>query len=251
MLTADEVKYGYWGEKYHSAKLPNIVIEAKEYNGGDVLRVACTQLNATASHQKHVISEWCEVLPHLSQVKTLCFESRVNQRLFDAVCQMPNLEALYIKWGGIKSVANITSSQTLHVLSLGSNPGVRDIEEVRNLSQLNVLELENIPGAHDLTFVAGLENLEALSVDGSISTTQAVDSLKPLKTLHNLKFLSLVSTKVREGGLMPLLEIKSLIHVRSTLRFPAAEFAALRAGLPLLRYGTPFNEDAIRQYAKR
>ena len=251
MLTPDEVRHGYWAEKWLSAKNPAPVTEVKEYQGEESLSISCTQLGAMASHQKRIVAEWCEALPHLRDVRTLYFVSRVNQRLFDAAAQVPNLEELYVKWGGIKSVARLVGSQTLRTLSLGSNPGVTDIEQVRHLSPISVLELENIPAAHDLGFLAGLGNLEALGVDGSMWTTQVVDSLEPLGSLHNLKLLSLVNTRVRRGGLRPLIAMKSLVHLRTAGWYSASEFAALRAGLPLLRYGTPLDETVIREYAER
>lgn len=250
MLTEDEVKYGYWAEKQLETKLPRPITEVEEYHGEETLRAACTQVDGNAAHQRRIISEWCEALPHLDTVKTLCLESRVNQKIFDAVSIMPNLEALYIKWGGIKSIASIIGSSTLRVLTLGSNPAIQDIEQVENLSQLQVLDLENIPKAYDLGFVEGLVNLEALSVNG-LWKTQAVESLEPLKKLYHLKSLSLINTRVKNGGLMPLLHVKSLAHVRTALWYTAEEFAALRAGLPLLIYGTPLDEDTIHKYAKK
>ncbi len=250
MLTEDEIRYGYWAEKQLITKPPRPITEVSEYQGEETLRASCTQVGGTTAYQKRIISEWCEALPHLGTVKTLCLESRVNQKIFDAVSLMPNLEALYIKWGGIKSIASIVGSPTLRVLTLGSNPAIQDIEQVENLSQLQVLDLENVPKAYNLGFVEGLANLEALSVNG-LWKTQVVASLEPLKKMHSLKSLSLLNTRVQNGGLMPLLHVKSLVHVRTALWYRAEEFEALRMELPLLTYGTPLDEDTIHKYAKK
>ncbi len=249
MMAEDQIRKGYWGEKWQT--LPDPIREVKEYQGEDTLGVSCTQLLGTMTYKQRIVSEWCEAMPHLGAVKTLCFHTRVNQRLFDAACLMPNLEALYVKWGGIKSVASLLGCTKLRVLHLGSNPGIQDIDQLQNLFQLQALQIENVPGASHLEFVAGLANLEILGIDGSMWSTQFVESLEPLKNLPHLKYLSLINTKVRNGGLLPLLHIKSLVNIRTSLFFTAEDFAALRSGLPLLAYGTPFDEDTIRQYAKR
>ncbi len=249
MLTQNEIEHGYWGDKW--LQLPKSIKEVKEYQGESTLTVSCTQLSTTATRQKRIIAEWCEALPSLSRVKMLCFHSRVNQRLFDAASLMPSLEALYVKWGGIKSIATILGSPMLRILYLGSNPGIQDVQQLQNLSQLHVLQLENVPGASNLAFLRQLKELEMLGIDGSMWTTQKVESLEPLKDLHKLKYLSLTNARVRHGGLAPLLDVKSLIHLKTALWYPAEEFASLRAGLPLLKYGTPVDEDRIRQYAKR
>ncbi len=251
MLTPDEVKYGFWGEKSLTSKLPPSITEVKQYQGEDTLRLFCTQLGGTSTYKQRIVSEWCEALPRLSAVKMLCFESRVNQKLFESACLMPHLEALYVKWGSIKSVASIVGNPKLRVLTLACNPGIQDIEQLRNLSQLQVLELGNIPGAYNLEFIMGLANLEGLAINGGGYTTRFVESLEPLTNLCNLKYLSLINIRVRSGGLMPLLHIQSLVNVRTALFYTAGEFAALRAGLPLLAYGTAFDEVAIRKYAKR
>lgn len=248
MLTPTEIEHGYWGDRW--LKLPQPIREVKEYQGEDTLWVSCTQLIGTATYKQRVVSEWCEALPHLGAVKRLCFGTRVSQKLFDAASLMPNLEALYVKWGGIKSVASIVGSTKLRVLTLGSNPGIQDVQQLRNLSQLYVLQLENVRGASNLAFLAQLENLEALGIDGSMWTTQKVESLEPLEHLQKLKYLSLLNTRVCSGGLTPLLNIKSLVHIKTALWYTVEEFASLRMGLPLLKYGTPLDEDRINQYAK-
>ena len=252
MLTEDQVRYGYWAEKQLTDKIPPSITEVMDYQGEEVLSISCTQLSATKyeKHQKRIISEWYDALPHLNEVKTLLFQTRVNQRLFDAASLMPNLEALYVKWGGIKSVASIVNHRRLQVLTLGSNPGIQDIELLGNMTGLYVLELENVPEAYHLDFLARLGNLEALGIDGSMWRTQSVASLEPLTHLQRLKFLSLANTRVKDGGLKPLLGIKTLVHVRTSFFFSATELTYLRVGLPLLAYGSPLEEDTIAKYAR-
>ena len=138
MLTDNEVRYGYWDDKYSRNQDTPPITEVSEYTGQDVLRVSCTQIYPPAN-QKRIVSEWCAALPQLDGVKTLCFNSRVTQSLFDAASLMPGLEALYVKWGGIKTVASILGSKRLQVLTLGSNPAIQDIGLLGEMTGLRCL----------------------------------------------------------------------------------------------------------------
>jgi hypothetical protein len=81
---------------------PKSVQEPGEIRTDGRLSVSCTQTSRSANDQRKLVARWCETLPNLRGVRHLWLCSRVPQRLFDAACQVPGLESLYIKWGGIK-----------------------------------------------------------------------------------------------------------------------------------------------------
>ena len=83
---------------------PKSVQEPGEIRTDGRLSVSCTQTSRSANDQRKLVARWCDTLPNLRGVRHLWLCSRVPQRLFDAACQVPGLESLYIKWGGIKKL---------------------------------------------------------------------------------------------------------------------------------------------------
>ena len=99
---------GLWNYDPKNPDPPDLISYPEQYQGEDQLNLECTQLDITSYRQKKLVEKWCNVLPELSDVKILWFKSRVNQALFEAACQMTNLEGLWVKWSGIKSIDSIT-----------------------------------------------------------------------------------------------------------------------------------------------
>lgn len=120
-----------------------VVKEPGEIPSSGHLLVACTQLDLKAGEQRKLVDRWCEALPSFRGLRHLYFRSRVPQRLFDAACQVPGLESLYIKWSGVKTLEAIERASTLRDLVMGSSASLQSIEPLRGLSSLKSLELEN------------------------------------------------------------------------------------------------------------
>lgn len=74
----------YWNTLSLSGAHPKSVRHPQDYSGGDTLSIVCTQLDLTARQQRLLVEEWCEVLPTFTTIRTLWFESRVSQELFEA-----------------------------------------------------------------------------------------------------------------------------------------------------------------------
>jgi len=202
--------------------------------------VVCTQLPVESSEQRRIVKEWCHVLPSLGHVRYLWFSSRVSQPLFDAACAMPNLEGLYVKWSGVKTLDALTSMPFLKYLHIGSSAQLESIDPLSQLRGLVVLELEWIKRIADLTPLGALSRLEGLAVEGDMYNTQVVDSLAPLASLSRLRYLFLSNLKSRDGTLRPLVGIESLEHLNTALWWPESDFEILKRNLPRLRYGTWF-----------
>lgn len=250
MLTSDELELGYWGSRRVNGLLPaRSIIHPDELTNAEVLSLACTQTSLPSAEQRKLVNSWCALLPDL-QLKTLIFESKVTQSLFDAAVQIKGLEALYIKWSGIKSIASIADCKSLTALEVGSSPSLTGLHYLTQLPKLRILRIENIREANDLRFASDLMGLEELGIAGSMWSDQKIDSLWPLKDLKNLEFLWLIGARVLRDGLLPLHGMIRLTTLKCSFTFRASEFSALRAATPSLRFGSPFEDDLIALYCK-
>lgn len=235
-LTEKQIRLGVWYLDKGNDWPPDSITNIEEYKPSEKLNLVITQLSIKSSEQKKLVEAWCEKLPHLTEVKYLWFHSRVTQEMFDAACQMPNLEWLYVKWSGIKNIDALRQCKKLKHLHIGSSPGIESIEVLGEMKNLVTLCLENIKKTKDFSILSNLENLEGLDVIGSIWTTQKIDSLKFVEKLKNLKYLRVFSARVSDKSFDPLLKLPSLIKFDSSWTYPKKEFEKLKS-IPTLKYG--------------
>lgn len=250
MLSTDELQNGYWGSRRIAGLLPpTSITHPDEFTGGDVLSLACTQTRLSASEQRKLVKAWCTLLPKL-QLKTLIFTSKVSQELFDAASQIKGLDALSIKWSSIKSVASVAECRSLSALDIGSSPAMTGLDHVAKLPRLRSLRVENVRQAEELSFVETLTGLEEFGASGSMWTDLKIESLWPLKDMHNLELLWLIGARVMRDGLLPLHGLRRLTALNCAYNFRASEFSALRAATPSLKFGSPFEHQLIEQYCR-
>lgn len=235
-LTDRQIEKGFWYYDKTNPWEPKAVVSSTEYNGSDLLNIACTQLE-NYSEQKKIVKDWCNILPNLENVKYLWFTSQVNQNLFDAVCEMKNLNGLFIKWSSIKDINNIQKLKSLKHLYIGSSGQIKDIQILAKLTDLETLDLENIKSLTDITPICELTKLQGLGVDGDWNKNQTIDTLSPIVKLQNLKYITLVGTKIKDRSLKPLAEIQTLERVWTALWFRKSEFEYVYKNLPNLKYG--------------
>ena len=248
-LSNEQIRDGFW---YHKPDLnfpPPAINYPADYAGGEILNIVCTQLSISSYQQKKLVQEWIDVLPTLANVRYLWFKSRVNQPLFEAACSMLGLDGLFIKWSGIKNLESLLNLSKLKYLHIGSSTQVTSIDVFSRLSNLIVLEIENFKRVSKLDPISNLIELEGLGVTGSIWTTQKVDSLMPLISLKNLRYLFIDNLKTKKVTLKPIQEMKSLVNFRSSYWWPESDFKLLRNSLPELKYGSAFELDLIEQFA--
>jgi len=98
--------HSYWYHRPLRNFPPTIIRYSSEYDGGDRLCLVCAQTDIPAKKQRELVCEWCDLLPSLTEVRTLWFQSKVTQELFEAACGIKKLEGLYIKWSDIKPRAD-------------------------------------------------------------------------------------------------------------------------------------------------
>jgi Leucine-rich repeat (LRR) protein len=236
-LSEEQIRWGYWNWPRAEKRIPEHITHFEDYRPGEVLVLNITQLDQVSSyHQNKIVEGWCRELPSLEGVKQLWFVSRVNQKMFDAACSMPDLESLFIKWSGIKSIEALRPAKSLRHLHLGSSSQVESIQVLGELEGLITLDLEQLNRISDFSAIASLTSLEGLGIDGSIWTAQKIDTLEPLANLRNLKYLTLTNTKIQDKSFDPLLGLNELVRFNSSWNYPESEFEKLKA-LPKLKYG--------------
>jgi hypothetical protein len=224
----------YW---YHRPALnfpPPSPRDPADFEGGERLSLACTQTDLPAFQQKKLVAAWCEKLPNCHSVKTLWFQTKVTQELFEAACQMPHLESLYIKWGALRSLEPLLQLKKIRHLHLGSAPSAEPISVLSQLTTLVDLEIENNPGVCDLRFLEPLTALESLSVTGQRNSLKKVKikNLAPLARLTQLKRLMLTTLILEEPSLDALRHLPKLKYLLLSNQFEMEEIARLAALLP-------------------
>jgi hypothetical protein len=234
----DSIDYEFitWDWGYREDKTENINF-VSEYDGSDKLNLVCTQLNLTAKRKKEVVQEWCEFLPTLKNVKRLCFFSKVNQELFDAACQIENLDSLFIKWSDIQNFENIkrlTKLRRLYISTSSHLDNLSFIESTKNIEWLELHELKN------LTKLDGIEHAEKLKgfiISGGMYGKQKLKDFVPLSNLHNLEYLKLSSTYAISENLSPLCELKKLKYLDLPIYYPMLEYVKVYKHLPNCDHG--------------
>ena len=121
-MKQEVIEKGIWSIEEFNHLKRNTITEINGYNGSNELRLSITQLMDRSSYQQNkLVKEWCKLLPTLKSVEYLWLPSRVNQKIFDSICRMPNLKSLWIKWSGIKSIEAIENLHKLEHLHIGSS----------------------------------------------------------------------------------------------------------------------------------
>ncbi|MBC5781638.1 hypothetical protein H8N03_01700 [Ramlibacter sp. USB13] len=178
------------------------------------------------------------MLPSLA-VKTLVLSSKVPQRLFDAACSVPGLEALHVKWSAIESLEAVRKLRSLRALFLGSSPGIACLAPISSLCGLEHLFIENVQDPVDLSFLEELRELREFGLAAPRGRQLRVRTLEPLGSLPHVQLLWLVGLQVQEGGLAPLHSLRQLASLRTTMKASSTELRALRAAVPTLRHFQP------------
>ena len=248
MLTDEESKFGYWGARRLAGKLPsNYYAEPSDYKGEDALCLfKAPPLTLSPAQERKRIARWCEALPHM-KIKMLMFEFKVNQALFEAATKVQGLEALWAPHSTCTSIASLAHCPSLRALEFGSSSLVSDLQPLSTLSKLKSLRLIHMRETSNLDFAGKLKSLREFGfLWSSIDRVPAIESLVPLASLHKLQLLWL-DVMVATGSLSPLHQLKNLVTLNVSYDYSASEFGAIRAALPSLKYGAPFNEYAIRE----
>lgn len=166
----------------------------------------------TESNRKDIERKWIDILPKLKQVRSLSVRHRVKQDFFEAICQMTNLERLFIWSSTVEDISNISNLAKLEKLKLWSFTRLVDISPLLQLKTLSIISIENcfkIENFEVLGKIAGLVGLQ-LCGDTFAPRNLRLNSLKPLTTLKNLKHLDLSNASVIDKSYECILEMENL-----------------------------------------
>lgn len=240
-LSEKEIQYGF-NHIHNFPKDIKKVVELSEYNGEIALTINCTQLdeNYKPKDKKRIVSEWIDFLTHNPDTfSELRFGTRVSQELFNAVCQQKNLKKLHIKWGVYPDISKISNLTQLECLHLGSGVSIESIEPISKLGNLVALYVENYQKIDDYSLLSNLKKLESLSINGDFAAPRILNikSLDFLKDMPQLRFLCLLTTRVKSKDYTPVLELKNLEHLTLNSTKEVKELYDDLVKLPKLKYG--------------
>jgi|TARA_B110000211_G_scaffold740_1_gene854 hypothetical protein len=218
----------------HRKECPKTINFPSEYEGQSDLRIACTQLNLSASKQKKLVDEWATLIPTLTHVEHIWFYSRVPQRLLDSVSRLPKLRSLFIKWSGngITDLVNVGDLKSLERLYIGSCTQLETLESLKKLKNLKWLELHELKKINDISAIKNLNNLVGLTFTGGMFGKQSLSSIDAISHLTNLEFLDLHRLKVESEDVSAISKLKRLKYLDLPIYYPLSEFARIYASLP-------------------
>jgi hypothetical protein len=214
------------------------------------LCISCTQTELPPLQQRALINHWCDLLPTLDRVRLLQFDSQVPQKLFDAACHMPNLEALWIKWSSIRNLEQIRGNRALRHLHIGGSAQIQSIVPLGEMTSLKSLSAENLKHITDLDPLSALTRLEELAISGGMWGHQKVKTLAPLAELRSLRWLHLGGVRSLDESLKPLGALRQLRFVFVNLgNYPIEELAWLSVRFAKIKHGVRPYSDFDGKYA--
>jgi len=167
----------------------------------------------------------------------------VNQRLLEELCELSQLEVLFIERVRAEDLSPLRSLKKLRALSVESATKVTELSWLPETNSLRSLGLCNLRALGQLDGLESFPLLQALAVDGGIWEPMRVATLMPLSQLHNLRFLSLVNCRVADKSMQPLHQLSQLVALHCAQYFPRHEFQLLEASIRDLRCDW-FDSDA-------
>ncbi len=230
-INLDIEQFLSWENRKEHSKAINF---PSEYEGQTNLRIACTQLNMSASRQNKVVEEWVEFIPTLTEVQHIWFCSRVPQRLLDSVAKLTKLRSLFVKWSGngITDLTKVGEVESLERLYISSCTQLDTLSGLENLSNLKWLEMSDLKKIRDISAIGYLSNLIGLKFNGGMFEKQLISDIEPLSHLEKLEFLHLSRLKVESGDVSAIANLKSLKYLDLPIYYELPEFARIYAALP-------------------
>lgn len=167
-MNSDQIIKGFWYWDRENNWPPKALMHIEEFQTTEYLNLSITQTSLSSYEEKKLITAWCKILPTHKEVKYLWLSSRVTQEIFDAICEMSNLEGLYIKWSSVKTLDNLIKLKKLRHLHLGSSSKVESINVLGDMKSLISLELEQLNKVTDFAVISKLVHLKGLGITGSM-----------------------------------------------------------------------------------
>jgi len=172
-------------------------------------------------------------ISRLSRLRLL-IAGGVNQECLEEISELSRIETLYLEQLTATDLGCLRRLRNLRQLIISGGTKIPTLSWLAELPPLRALALGNLKRVTDISAIEVLPSLRAFGFEGSMWTTQRVDSLEPLISLRNLEALFLTSCRTRENGLRPLHKIGSLRYLECAASYRDDEFLALRRANPRL-----------------
>ena len=145
-----------------------------------------------------------------TQLRTLV-AGAVNQEFFEETCQLTALEDLSLEWPTTAtSLDGLQRLTRLKRLRIDSPRNITDFTPILALPNLTYLDIENAKHLYNLRWMRPLKDrLRKLKLDGSINTTQKLESIDPLDGFA-FEELWMVSTSIADKDLSALINCRNL-----------------------------------------
>ncbi len=233
-LTDKQIQNGYW---YYRPK-ENFPPKGKfleEYKGEEWLSLYFTKGNETNGQiKKRNNLNKLEIPTKLKALKIL-WADHCNQDIFNAICQLDELESLYIQSNRILDLTEISNLKNLKHLGLLSLTKVENIKPISSLNQLQTLKLEHFKKITDFSPISELTKLQGLQIDGDMYTAQIIENFEFLSSLSELKYLTFTKSRVKTNFFDYISKLSNLEMLQCSANYPKKEFQKLR-GMKSLKY---------------
>ena len=216
-MTKKDIEIGFW--RFNDGFWPSrMTIEDTDIFETDRLIVGLSTLEQeirplSATKKRELRRVWSETLPKLDNVKYLMTTHQIDQSFFESICQMQNLEGLYIKWGKVESLDCISKLTKLKHLYFGSNPRLKSVDGISKLKNLETLEIENFQKVDDFNKISALKNLQSLNISTSMDGPSIkMNDLEFLIELKNLLVLEL-GISLKNKDIRPIFYLDKLVKL--------------------------------------
>jgi hypothetical protein len=212
-------KHGFWNTFSQECQKRDgglkYLRKVDEYEGQKNFVLACTQQdNCTASEQKKIVKEWCDLFKSQQlSIDKLWVSTRISQQILDAICHQKTLNGLWIKWGVYNDISALENITNLEYLRLGGGSSLDNIDVLSKLKTLKALETKKLFKICDYSLLSGLKNLIDLAIEGdpySQMKKVTLKSLNFLKDMPQLIRLSLCMTKIEDRSYAPIIDLPNL-----------------------------------------
>lgn len=187
--------------------------------------------DAKAVQLKRVKTSHCGIA-EVSCLEGLLAEA-TDQAFLEEICELDQLEFLNMAYPTtVKELVPLKKLRRLRFLRIDSPRNIDDFSALLEIESLEALIIENAKHLATLDWLAPLASqLKVLGIEGSMSTTQRIESLAPLASF-DLEALFLASTRLADQDLTPLHGMKNLKLLQTAINAPRREFEALKEALP-------------------
>lgn len=243
-LEKKDIKYGFWNIK--NRKPEYLTFDNNKMNKVKWLGIGFQN----EDNKTKELKIWNSTLEQLDNVEFVWTYHKLNQTTFESICRMKNLKGINIKWSSIKDLECLKDRTEIEHLNLGLSTGIESIRPICELPKLITLESENLKKVSDWNYLANLKQLEGLRISGGMYERLKLKSIDFISELIHLKYLYLMSTKILNNSLEPIVGLKKLQNLRLTNDWSEESIIRLRNTLPKLKYGNVAN-DKQTQYLNR